>query len=423
MKPANPFSERRSDLLVIGGGVIGVCAAYYLLQEGFRVTLLEADQVNAGSTSRNAGLIIPSDSLPVPGPGVLTQGLRWLLDSASPFYIQPSLDPALLRWLWDFQGACREKQWQVAAPLLTELSEKSVGLFEEILDREGIFCEYHRQGLLLLYERQSSYDAGQALVRKLGALGIQGRALAGADLRDLYPPARQTVAGGIYFQPDAHLDPALFTAGLAQRAEEQGLQLIENCEVLDFQRGDGVIQSLKTTRGEFFAEQVVLAAGAWTARLGKKLDLRLPVQPAKGYSITVQRPDQVPEIPLLLDEAKIAVTPLGETLRFAGTLELAGLNLEINANRVDAILENASRYLEVDIPGQPLVEIWRGLRPCTPDGLPIIGRSGRIRNLIVASGHCMLGVSQGTMTGKLVAEAAAKKQPAMDLAPFHPDRF
>ena len=419
-----PFSHRsKSEILIIGGGVIGVCSAYYLLQEGFSVTLLEKDRINAGSTYGNAGLIIPSDSLPVPAPGALTQGLRWLLDSASPFYIKPTLDPDVLRWLWGFQGACRERAWRRAAPLLTELSVKSVPLFEEIIQQEGIDCHYQREGLMLLYENQHSLLEGIELLEKLVEYQIEGEVLRGEKIKQRFHPARPEIAGGIFFEPDAHLDPAIFTAQLADRCVDQGLDLVEDCEVLGFERYGSEISGVKTTRGSFQMEQVVLAAGAWTQPLGKQLGLRLPVQPAKGYSITVERPGHYPEIPLLLDEAKIAVTPLGNTLRFAGTLELAGLNLDINQKRVQAILDNAARYLSVDIKDHPLVEIWRGLRPCTSDGLPIIGRSQKVTNLIAATGHCMLGVSQGTLTGKLVAGITAGNQSDLDLDALSPDRF
>lgn len=419
-----PFSQpSRTEILVIGGGIIGVTAAYYLTKHGSSVTLVEKDDLNAGSTYGNAGLIIPSDSLPVPGPGVLTQGLRWLLDSASPFYLKPTLDPEILRWLWDFQGSCREGAWQQAAPLLTELSERSVPLFEEILESEKIHCGYQREGLLLLYTTDHGFREGQTLVTKLQGLGVEGTALQGRELKDRLPPAGAAVRGGIYFRPDAHLDPAVFTHQLAHRAQRAGLRLISNCEVLDFTVRENRIQSALTTRGEIQAEQVVLAAGAWTAELGKKLDLRLPIQPAKGYSITMGRPESYPELPLLLDEAKIAVTPLGDTLRLAGTLELAGLNHDINHRRVQAILDHAAEYLDVSFQDQPLVEIWRGLRPCTPDGLPVIGRSRQVSNLITAGGHCMLGVSQATATGNLVAQIARGHQPELDVRPLSPDRF
>ncbi len=419
----DPLSRKSSDVLIIGGGIIGICSAYYLVKEGCSVTLVEKDSLNAGSTYGNAGLIIPSDSLPVPGPGVLTQGLRWLLDASSPFYIKPALDPELLRWLWTFQSACRQPVWERSVPILTDLSVESLRLFEDILDREGIQCAYHQEGLLLLYREKNSFRHGQELLEKLGAFNIQGKVLNPDQLATRFSPHHPHLQGGIYLQADAHLDPAAFTAQLAKRTVEKGLKLEENCQVLDFDLQGKTITGVHTTRGVYTADHIVLAAGAWTAPLAAKMGLRLPIQPAKGYSITFPRPGDYPELPLILDEAKIAVTPLGDTLRLAGTLELTGLDLSINQRRVQAILNNAEEYLKVEFNQLPVIEIWRGLRPCTADGLPVIGPSKQVTNLITASGHCMLGISQGTMTGKLVAETVQGKDPSLALAPMSPDRF
>lgn len=421
----NPTHQQKkaADVLIIGGGIIGVCAGYYLTREGYSVTLVEKDQLNAGSTYGNAGLILPSDSLPVPGPGVLTQGLRWMLDSTSPFYIKPTLDPSVLRWLWNFQGACRESAWKQAAPLLTQLSVESIRLFIQLLQNESLDCHFHREGLLLLYQTRSGFEKGKKLLDKLEGLGIKGESLSPERLESIFPPVGPEIQGGIYFQPDAHLDPAVFTARLAQRAAASGQIVVENCEVLDFQVRNREITAVQTTRGKLKADHVVLAAGAWTAKLAAKTGIRLPIQPAKGYNITVERPTNYPEIPLILEEAKIAVTPLGDTLRLAGTLELAGLDQEINQQRVNAIQRNAQDYLNLDLDQQPLVEIWRGLRPCTPDGLPIIGISSSVKNLVIASGHCMLGVSQAPMTGKLVADLVQDREPGLDLSSLSPDRF
>lgn len=423
MKNPTPQQKKAADVLIIGGGIIGVCAGYYLTREGYSVILVEKDQLNAGSTYGNTGLIIPSDSLPVPGPGVLTQGLRWMLDSASPFYIKPTLDPGVLRWLWNFQGACRESAWKQAAPLLTQLSVESIRLFIQLLQDENMDCHFHREGLLLLYHTGPGFKKGKKQLDKLEGLGIEGESLTSERLETLFPPTRPEVQGGIYFQPDAHLDPAVFTAKLAQKAAASGMEVVENCEALGFRIADQKITAVQTTRGDLEADHIVLAAGAWTPGLAAKTGLRLPIQPAKGYSITVERPANYPEIPLILEEAKIAVTPLGDTLRLAGTLELAGLDLEINQQRVNAIQQNAQDYLNLDLDQQPLVEIWRGLRPCTPDGLPVIGHSSSVKNLIIASGHCMLGVSQAPMTGKLVADLVQNREPGLDISLLSPDRF
>lgn len=411
------------SVIIIGGGIIGVAAAYYLAKEGVLVTLLEKDGINAGSTYGNAGLILPNDSLPVPTPGVLTQGIRWLLDSKSPFYIKPTLDPALLRWLWRFQGSCREKAWQNAVPILTDLSVKSIPLFEEIIREEDIQCDYHKNGFLLLFKEEKPFAEGRKTMEKLSQLGISGQPLETDQLLERFPPALPNLAGGIFYEGDAHLDPALFNHQLARKAQAHGAQILTGREVLDFTLENQRIREVHTTTGTYLADQIILAAGAWSPEIGKHLDLRIPAQAAKGYSITVKRPKEYPEMPLILDEAKIAVTPLGETLRFAGTLELAGLDMRINQNRVNAIRHGAENYLDLEIDSHPLVELWRGLRPCTPDGLPIIGRSRRVSNLIIATGHCMLGLAQGTMTARLVAQLILGEEPEMDLTPLRLERF
>lgn len=411
------------SVIIIGGGIIGVCSAYYLAREGVPVTLLEKSRINDGSTYGNAGLIVPSDSLPVPAPGALTKGIRWLLDSASPLYIKPTLKRDMLQWLWSFQKACNEKAWKKAVPILTELSVESLPLFEEILENENLSCDYQQQGLMLLYKKKETFQEGKHIAHKLKEYGISSGVFPVDDLQARFPPALPELTGGIFYESDAHLDPAAFNAQLAQRVREMGVKIRENTEVLNFTVEAGRVREVHTTTGTYLADQIVLAAGAWTPRLGKQLNLQLAIQPAKGYSITIQRPENYPELPLILDEATIAVTPIGDTLRFAGTLELAGLDLGINQKRVNAIRQCVGDYLNVDVDVQPLVEIWRGLRPCSPDGLPLLGRSERLANLIVASGHCMLGVSQGTMTGKLVAEIALGKEPSMDITPMRIERF
>ncbi|OQY30115.1 MAG: hypothetical protein B6I38_07670 [Anaerolineaceae bacterium 4572_5.1] len=417
------FISQQPSVIIIGGGIIGVCSAYYLARKGVPVTLLEKDRINAGSTYGNAGFITPSDSLPVPAPGVLTQGMRWLMDAASPFYIKPTLKRDMLQWLWNFQKACNEKAWKEAVPILTELSVESQALFEEIIESEKLSCEYQQQGLMLLYKKEETFQEGQQMARKLEEYGISAEVFPADGLQSRFPPALPELTGGIFYKSDAHFDPAAFNAQLAQRVREMGVKIRENTEVLNFTVEAGRIREVHTTTGTYLADQIVLAAGAWTPGLGKQLDLQLAIQPAKGYSITVQRPENYPELPLLLDETKIAVTPIGDTLRFAGTLELAGLGLEINQKRLNAIRHGVEDYLDVDLDVQPLVEIWRGLRPCSPDGLPLLGRSERYANLIVASGHCMLGISQGTMTGKLVAEIALGENLSMDVESMRIERF
>ena len=416
------MATAKGDVLVIGGGVIGVCAAYYLAREGVSVTLVDKDDVCAGSSYGNAGLIVPSHSIPLAAPGVLWKGLKWMLDPTSPFYIKPRLDRDLLGWLWKFRGHCTPAHVARAIPVLRDLGFASLALFRELAGLDGLRAGFEQRGGLSVFRTPEGFEEARHEARLLEANGITVKPLDGAAARAMEPSLGEAVVGALFFPDDAHLVPDAFVTGLAREAASLGVRIRRDTEVIGFETAGRRIRAVETTRGRIEAEQVVLAAGAWSAGLGRALDLRLPIQPAKGYSVTCQRPPHGPAMPLVLAEARVAVTPMGERLRFAGTLELAGLDLAIDRRRVEAVRRAPTRYLRLG-DALPLVEIWRGLRPCTPDGLPIVGRSTRLDNLVLATGHAMLGVSLGPVTGKLVARLATGARPSIDLAPLRPDRF
>lgn len=412
----------RGSVLVIGGGVIGVCSAYFLARDGFDVTLVDKDDVCAGSSYGNAGLIVPSHSVPLAAPGVLWQGLKWMLDPESPFYIKPRLDRDLLAWLWRFRGACSAERVARAIPVLRGLHYASLGLYRELAALDGAGGGFEQRGVLAVFRTARGYDDALHEARLLESHGLPCKPLDGAAAQALEPALAPDVAGALLFPDDAHLVPAAFVTGLARVAESLGVRVRRATEVLGFETAGRRIRAVDTTRGRIEADQVVLAAGSWSPGLARPLGLALPIQAAKGYSLTFARPPHGPALPLLLGEARFAVTPMGETLRFAGTLELAGLDLSINRRRVAAIARGAARYLR-DVDGLRLLEIWRGLRPCTPDGLPVIGRAARYENLVLATGHAMIGVSLGPVTGKLVAQVAAGAPPLCDLGLLSPARF
>jgi D-amino-acid dehydrogenase len=410
------------DVLVIGGGFAGVCSAHYLARRGRKVAIVERGDVASGCSSGNAGLIVPSHSIPMAAPGVLAQGFKWMFDPDSPFYIKPRFSPALFSWLWKFRAACTEERARRSMDVLRDLHRASLALYDDLARLDGLAFGYSREGLLLLYRTGRGFEDGVKEGRLLGQAGIASTPLTPAEVTARVPHARPGLAGGILFPGDAHLDPAAFVRGLARRCEADGVQVHTGTELLGFETSGRKITSVQTTKGGFTADQFVLATGSWSPAVARGLGLRIPIQPAKGYSITVRRPESCPPLPLLLMEAKVAVTPLGDRMRLAGTLELAGLDLSINERRVEAIRRGAREYLD-GLDAMESGDVWRGLRPCTPDGLPILGRSRSFENLILATGHAMIGVSLGPITGSLVAQIACGEKPDLDPAPLSPGRF
>jgi D-amino-acid dehydrogenase len=448
------------DILVIGGGVIGVCSAYYLAQRGFEVKLLEAGEICAGASFGNAGLILPSHIEPLATPNALGQGLRWLLNPESPFYIKPRLSLSLVSWLWRFRAASKEERVRVSMGLLQSLSSRSVELYRELAKLTGMAFGYEELGSLHLFKTSRGYQDALTSKDLMRTYGIEARLMTADEINEVDPNCllnclrskqspvcafpegkrlskqspihafvktnalniRADVRGGLYFPGDSHLVPADFVVQLGKAAVDSGVDIRTGTEVLGFETSGPKITAVKTTRGDFQPDQIVLAGGAWSPELSRALKLRLPIQPAKGYSLTYKSPENPPSIPVMLSEARVAVTPMGRFIRFAGTLELAGHDMSINERRINTIMRQAAEYLPWT-KRLELVEIWRGLRPCTPDGLPVISRPGRYENLIVAAGHATIGMVLGPVTGLLVAQLASFQEPEIDITGLRLERF
>ncbi len=414
--------SERFDVAIVGGGVIGVASADLLAARGVRVVLLERGEVTSGASYGNAGWISPSHGTPLPAPGVIRQALRWLFDPESPFYVKPRLDWTLARWLLGFLRASTAARARETLRVNRELILASLERYQKLAAEPGLDFGFAPHGLVVACESHAGLAKARQELALIEQHGGTGRALGADELRARVPRAAPGLRGGVWFPQDAHLDPARLVRALAQRASARGARLATGHEVLGFERAGRRIARIVSTRGDFSADQVVLAAGAFSPALAAQLDLRVPVQAAKGYSVTVRRPPDFANLPVLLSEAKVAVTPLGDALRFAGTLELAGLDLSVNARRVGAILRAVERFLPGLGAGERL-ETWRGLRPLTPDDRPILGRPRAFGNLVIATGHGMSGISQGPMTAQLVTELCLGEPPSLPLEPFAPDRF
>jgi D-amino-acid dehydrogenase len=412
----------RPDVLVVGGGVVGVCTAHSLVERGVRTTLLERGEICSGASHGNGGWIFPSESAPIPGPGVIRQALPWLFDPESPFWIRPRASLALLRWLWDFQRACNASAVRESFRLRRALSLASLEHFGGFAKKCDFDFGFTQRGLTLIFQTAKAMRDAQHEVDLLEAAGGSAQWLGVDALRERVSSLSPNLAGGLEFQQDAHITPGDFVRGLAADVARRGATLETHTEVLGVEWSRRGPVRVRTTRGDFSADEIVLAAGAWTPELTRGLGLRVPVEAAKGYSISVERPDGYPDLPLGLIEGKLFVTPMGSQLRFGGTLELAGLDMRMNQRRVDALARTLRSYLP-GLPPTPTIEIWRSLRPLTPDDLPILGRPAGTSGLILATGHGMSGISQGPISGELIAQLLNGETPEIDLAPFSPDRF
>lgn len=417
-----------TDVLIIGAGAIGLSSAYFLRRQGLSVRILEKGEPGSGASQQNCGLICPSHYVPLAHPGVITAGLKWMLDPVSPFYVKPRLDPALISWVMKFRAASRPERASRAVPLLFELNDLSAKLYKEIAARKLFPFDYDEKGLLLVYNTPKGREEALVEAEAGIGLGIPVREVKAADIGSVDPNLKLRSGGAFHYQTDTHMDPRKFVEGMAEHLRAEGVEIVTDAEVggIDLSGGTngGVITGVGTTKGVFRAKEYILAGGAWSAGIVRPLGLRLPLQPAKGYSITFPRDPVMFSTPMILSERKVAITPLGDRVRYGGTLELTGFDYSINMRRVRAIAAAVPHYLEnVRVPEFTEADVWRGYRPCSPDGLPYVGRTLRWRNLVAATGHAMLGMSLAPVTGLLVSEIVTGSPTSLDVTLLRPDRY
>jgi D-amino-acid dehydrogenase len=410
-----------ADVVVVGGGIVGLSCAHYLELGGRSPLVLDQAEVGHGSSYGNAGLVAPSHSIPLPAPGVIRQGLRWLTDPESPFFIRPRADPALARWLVRFAWSARRVPMTRGIPVLRDLNRLSAELYAELTrGSHGPGLDYHTGGVINVYRTERAFEHGRHEADLLERYGVPSQVLGSKELVDFEPGLRCGLAGGVLWPEDGFIDPAKFVDAWRDQLARRGVQFLTGTEVLRID-GDGSGATLRTTSGAIRSSEVVVACGAWSAALLRRMGHSLAIQPAKGYSITISGSRSRLQRPLLLSEAKVAVTPMGDKLRLAGTMELAGLDQSIDLRRVEAVRRSADPYLQAGSAGETET-IWRGLRSLSADGLPLIGRIRSARSLAVATGHGHIGVSLAPATGKLIAELLCGEPPSVDLRALAPDR-
>ena len=423
MNSSGLSSDQRT--IIIGGGVIGVCTAYYLAKRGARVTVLERDEIGKGASFGNAGCIAPGHA-PINKPGRIKQAIKSLFDPLSPLYIAPRPDPELARWLWTFSRTCTEEHVERSMERLASLGHATRQLFSEILQQEKLDCCFRDAGYYEVYRTEKGLAGGRKEAALTARYGFHPEILNGEQLREREPAMRLGVIGGIFFPEAATLNPYKFVAGLARRCREMGVIFVTSTEVAALHNAGGRIQGVRLKDGTTLeADAVVLAAGAYSASLLRELGIYFPLQGGKGYHRDCAPAGNNPPLmrqACVLGENMVFCTPMDGFVRLAGTLEFSGLNHEIRRPRLEQLTLAAARY----ITGTDKVvsqSEWCGLRPCLPDGMPAIGPVRRCPGLFVGTGHAMLGLTMGPVTGKLLAECILDGAPTLNLEGMSPERF
>lgn len=415
--------KQERKVVIVGGGVIGLCIAYYASKAGMQVTVLEREVESGDSCSHgNAGMVVPSHFIPLAAPGMVAKGLRMMLNPESPFYIRPRFDLGLFRWLWLFLRSANQKHVDDSVELLRDLNLESRRLFAE-LQEEGDFGLV-KKGLLMLCKTQKGLDAEAAVAEQARAIGLAAEVVDAHQTAKLDPNIQMNVMGAVYFPEDCHLNPSRLLDQLRARIRAMGGTIEYGQEVLEWQSAAGRVRSVKTAMGEFSADEFVIAGGSWSSSLLSRLGCKIPMQAGKGYSISLENPQELPQLCSIFTEAKVAITPMGNALRFAGTMEVGGLEHKVNEQRVHGILRSIPEYF-------PAFQVndfrdcrpWVGLRPVSPDGIPYLGRVPHFSNLTAATGHAMMGVSLAPVTGKMVADLLIGTLTFRNLSAMKIDRF
>ncbi|NGP89204.1 NAD(P)/FAD-dependent oxidoreductase [Fodinibius halophilus] len=413
------------DVLIIGAGIAGISVAYYLNKAGVDVTILDKGDGKDNCSYGNAGMIVPSHIIPLASPGIIKKGLRWMLSAESPFYIRPRLSRDLLEWGWKFKKASTTRHVEEAAPLLRDLLLKNRELLIELEQQEDLDFDFRKNGLFMFCNTEKGLEEEAEVARKARKLGIPAEILTAEEAREMQPDLDLDIMGATYFPKDAHLHPGSLMDGLKRTIELKGVRFEYNCEVRSFVNHKGDVEGVKTADGRVFrGSDVVIATGAWAPTLCKALNVKIPMQAGKGYSITLKDPKVLPKNCGIFSEAKVTMTPMNRSLRFAGTMEITGTNTSITPKKITGLKKSVCRYLpEYEMSDLDTDDIWVGLRPISPDGLPYVGAFHGYKNVYTSTGYAMMGMSLGAVCGKTVADLIMGKKADLVHPLTDPNRF
>lgn len=410
-------------VVVVGAGIVGIACAHYLSKAGFSVTVIDRNTVAGACSHGNCGYICPSHVLPLTEPGAIGMAISSLLDRNAPFRVKPRLSPALWNWMWQFARRCNHRQMVSAGRHLKSILDSSMEEYRRLIVEESFDCEWKENGLLYVLKTDPGMDEFAKTDRLLTEqFDVSATRIDGRDLPSFDPALKPGLAGAFHYPGDASVRPDLLNGQWSSRLRDTGVTFIEACELRGIRKSSGRITGLTTSNGDLNADHFVFATGAWSTRLSAQLECRIPIQPGKGYSVTMKRPDPCPRYPMLLPEHKVGVSPFDNGFRLGSMMEFAGYDTSIPDRRIQQLRDSAEPYL-VTPHTEEVHETWYGWRPMTWDSLPIIGRTPRLANAYLATGHNMLGLSLATATGRLIAEHLQGRPPHIDAAPYSVERF
>lgn len=415
-------------IVIAGGGIVGLSTALYAARRGHRVTILERSAPPGGACALgSAGMIVPSHFVPLAAPGMVALGLKWMLKPESPFYIRPRASLDLIRWGWRFMRAANAEHVKKSAPLLRDLHLASRALYEEWSDEFHDVFGLVKKGLLMLCKSEHGLREEANAAEAARQLGVPAEVLDRKATEALEPALRFDIAGAVYYPRDCHLTPEPLIAALTRAVQSEGVELLWETTPSRWITSGTRVDRVETNRGDVAGDEFVLAAGVWSSGIAEQLRVHVPMQAGKGYTLTLQAPPRLPSICAILTEARVAVTPMGTALRVGGTMEVIPADQksgEVNPARVRGITRSVPDYFpDFSADNFRDVPVWSGLRPCSPDGLPYLGRFARYANLSAATGHSMMGVSLAPITGKLMAEILSDERPSLDVNLLDPDRY
>jgi len=413
-----------SKAIIIGGGVIGLFSAYYLKKSGWDVEVLDKGDLTDNCSYGNAGYISPSHFVPLASPGMVGQGIRWMFNNKSPFYVKPALNPDLISWGLKFARSCTQKHVDRSAWALRDAMVLSNQLYHQFEKDSGIdFC-LEDKGIFVLFKTEKVAEHERHLVEKATNLGLDAQFLTADETRAMQPDIEMDILGSVLYRCDSHIYPNMLMKGLIKHLEQMGVKLRRKEEVTAIHHENNKITGLTAGGNEYTGDAYLLAGGSWSPAIAKLAGLKLPLMPGKGYSFMIHKPVKKMTIPAILAEARVAITPMNGSIRFGGTMEVRKINKEVSMNRVEGIVEAVPKYFpEFKMPMPDPKDVWFGFRPVSPDGLPYIGLSNKYKNLGIATGHAMIGLTMATATGKLMAEAFNGDKPTMDTGIFSVGRF